>query len=79
MRDIKNLFEWKEEDYDQTVRVGNAWDNNYIASESNGDKYKTLSIKEHHDKIKLYLKDIIKNLQKIYVRKSQLTIAMKSA
>ena len=79
MRDIKNLFEWKEEDYDQTVRVGNAWDNNYIESESNGDEYKTLSIKEHHDKIKLYLKDIIKNLQKIYVRKIQLTIAMKSA
>ena len=79
MRDIKNLFEWKEEDYDQTVRVGNAWDNNYIESESNGDKYKTLSIKEYHDKIKLYLKDIIKNLQKIYVRKIQLTIAMKSA
>ena len=52
--------------------------NNYIEYESNGDKNKTLLIKEHHDEIKPYLKDIIKNHQKSYVWKTQLTIAIDS-
>ena len=43
------------------VRVGNFWSNNYIEYESNGERNKTLSIKEYH--IKPYLKDI-NNLKK---------------
>ena len=73
IRDIKSLFE-KEEDYDKTIREGNAWNNNYIEYESNGNKNKILSIKEHHDETKPHLKDVIKNLQKSYVWKIQLTI-----
>ena len=32
--------------------------NNYIEYENNGDRNKTISIKEYLDEIKLYLKDI---------------------
>ena len=45
LRDIKNLFEHKEEgNYYQPVRASNFWCNNYIESESNGDRNKTLSV-----------------------------------
>ena len=39
------------------------WNNNYIAYESNGDKNKSLSLKEYLDKIKSYLRDIVIDLQ----------------
>ena len=41
------------------VRVGNIWSNNCIKYESNGDKNKTLSIEEHLNKIRPYLKNIM--------------------
>ena len=36
----------------------------YIEHESNGDRNKTLSIKEYLNKIRPYLKDIINDLKK---------------
>ena len=61
IRDIKNLFEQKE-DYYKPVRVVNFCSNNYIEYESNGDRYKTLPIEEY---LRPYLKDIINNLKKL--------------
>ena len=58
IRDIKKLFEHEKEYYYKPVRVSNFDCNNYIEYESNGDKNKTLSIKEHLDETELYLKDI---------------------
>ena len=42
---------------------GSFWNNNYIAYESNGDRNKSLSLKEYLDKIKSYLRDIVIDLQ----------------
>ena len=39
--------------------IGNAFSSNYIEYKSNGDKGKTLSIKDYLDDIKPYLSDII--------------------
>ena len=50
IKDIRTLFE-PEEDYYEPIKIGNAFDDNYIECESNGDKDKTLSIKEYLDKI----------------------------
>ena len=61
IRDIKNLFEQKE-DYYKPVRVVNFCSNNYIEHESNGDRNKTLPIEEY---LRPYLKDIINNLKKL--------------
>ena len=58
IRDIKKLFEQEKEYYYKPVRASNFDCNNYIEYESNGDKNKTLSIKEHLDETELYLKDI---------------------
>ena len=55
------LFEHEEEDYYKPVRVGNFWSNSYIKYKSKDDR-KTLSVKIYLDEIRLYLKDIIKNL-----------------
>ena len=44
--------------------------------EINGDRNKTLSIKEYLDEIKPYLKNIINNLSKSDTHKIQLTIAI---
>ena len=41
------------------MRIGNAFSSNYIEYKSNGDKDKTLSIKDYLDEIKTYLSDII--------------------
>ena len=42
----------------------NFWSNKYIEYEIKGDRNKTLSIEEHHNKIRRsYLKDIIDNLK----------------
>ena len=64
MKQLKTeyLFE-QEEDYYKPARVGNFDSNNYIEYECNGDKNKTISIKECLDEIKPYLKDIINNLK----------------
>ena len=56
--------------------MGNFYRNNYIEHESNGDKNKTLSIKEYLDEIKPYLRDVIKNLKKSDTWKIQLKIGI---
>ena len=48
IRDIRNLFEHEEEDYYKPVRICNFWSNDYIESESNDDRNKTLSIEEQN-------------------------------
>ena len=52
-KDIRKIIK-SEEDYYKPVRVGNFWNNNYIKYESNGDKNKTLSVKEYLDEINPY-------------------------
>ena len=54
IRNIKNLFE-QQQYYFKSVRVCNFHSVNYIKYESNGDRNKTLPIKENLDKIKPYL------------------------
>ena len=48
LRDISPLYE-SEENYCEPVRTSNAFSNNYIEYESNGDKDKILSVKEYLD------------------------------
>ena len=57
VRDIKRFFK-KEEDYYKPVTLGNFWNNSYVKYEINSDRNK------HQSTIKLYLKDIINNIQK---------------
>ena len=75
IRDIQNLFK-QEEDYYKPVRVGNVYINIYSKYGSNGDKNKTLSIREYLKEIKPYLKNIINNLKKYDILKMQLPIAI---
>ena len=67
LRDTKNLFEHgkEEENYSKPVRVSNFWSNNYIEYEIIGDRNKTLSVEEYHNKIRPYLKDTINNLKNL--------------
>ena len=46
IRDTRTLFEQKEEDYYNPIRLGNFWNNNYIEYESSGDRNKNLSVKK---------------------------------
>ena len=75
IRDIKILLE-QEEDYYKSIRVGNFCGNNYTEFDSNGDRNKTLSIKEYLDKFKPYLQDTINNLKNSDTWKIQLKIEM---
>ena len=76
LRDIKNLFEHKEEkNYYKSVIVNIFWSNNYIEYESDGDRNETLSVEEYLNKTSPYLKDIINNVKKSDTWKIQLTIA----
>ena len=61
---ISTLFE-QEEDYYKPKRVNSFWSDNYIEYESNGDKSSNcnLSLDEHLNEIKPYLRDIMLNLQ----------------
>ena len=63
IRDIRNLFE-EQEDYYIPVRVGNFLSNSYIEFKNNGDRNKALSVEEYLNKIRPYLKGIIR-FQKI--------------
>ena len=73
--DIRTLFEQEEEYYYKTVIISNVW-NEYIKYESNTDRNKNVSVKEYLNVVKLYLKDIITNLQITDTWKIQLTIAI---
>ena len=59
---MRNLLEHKE-DYYKLVQVGNVLSNDYIEYESNGDRNKTLSIKEYLYKITPYIKDILNDFK----------------
>ena len=61
IRDIRTLFEQKDEDYYKPKRVSSFW-NNYIEYGSNGDKNNNLSLEEYLNQIKPYLTDIIIDL-----------------
>ena len=58
------------------MRIGNAFSSNYIEYKSNGDKDKTLSIKDYLDEIKAYLSDIINDHKIQDEWKIHLTIAI---
>ena len=73
LRDIRTLYE-SEEDYYEPVRTSNAFNNNYIEYESNGDKDKILSIKEYLDIMKQYLGDMVTDYKTQGEWKVQLTI-----
>ena len=75
IRDIRKIFEHKEEIYYKPVREGNFWSSNYIEYESKGDRNKRLSVEDCLNKIRLYLKDI-SNLRKSDTCKTQLVIAI---
>ena len=56
----KILYDSKnEKDYYKPMKINNGFNNNYIEYQSNEDKGKALSIKEHLDMIKQHLSDII--------------------
>ena len=74
LRDVKNLFERKEENNYKPVRINNFWSNYYIECKSNSYKNKTLLVEEYLWKIRPYLKDVINNLNKCDTWKIQLTI-----
>ena len=64
IKDIKNIFEHKEEEnFYKPIKVSNFWSNNYIECKSKGDRNKTLSVEEYLNKISPCLKDI-NNLKK---------------
>ena len=63
IRDIRTLFEQEEKDYYKPKRVSSFWNNNYIDYDSNGDKNNNLSLDEHINKTKAYLRNMIIDLQ----------------
>ena len=77
LRDIRTLFE-PEEDYYEPIQICNAFDDNYIEYESNGDKDKTLSIKEYLNEFRLYLNNIINDPKTEGESKIQLTMGTNS-
>ena len=56
--------------------MGKLWSNNYIKYKSDGDRNKTLSTEEYLNKVRPYLKDIIRYLKKSDTQKIQLLIAI---
>ena len=70
-----NLFKPKE-DNNKPVRIGNAFSSDYIEYKSNGDKDKSLSIKDYLDEIKPYLSDMINDHKTQSEWKIHLTIAI---
>ena len=66
IRGARNLMGLR---YYKPTRVDIFWNNNYI-------EYKSLSVKEHLNKLKPYLRDMIIDLQKSATWKAQLTTAI---
>ena len=57
-----NLFDLSiYEDYCKPIITSSAFNSSYIEYESEGDKNKTVSIKDYFNEIKQYLSDIINN------------------
>ena len=76
LRDKRTLYKLKK-DYYEPIRNGNAFKINYIEYESNGDKDKTLSIKEYLDEIRPYLNNLIDDHRTQGEWKIQLTMAIR--
>ena len=76
LKDMRIMFESDNKDYYQPVRFTNAFDDNFIEYESNGDKDKRLSIEEYLDKIRPYFINITNNLKTQGEWKIQSTIAV---
>ena len=57
------ILEHEKVDYYKPVSISSLWSNNYIEYESNGDRIKTLSVKEYLNKIRPYFKNLIINLK----------------
>ena len=79
IRDVRTLFEQKEEACYWPKRVNNFWNNNCIEYEINGDKNRTLSLDEYLNKTKPYLRNIIIDLQNSGTWKIQLTRCWRTA
>ena len=75
IRDITTLPE-QEEDYYQPEGVNNLWNNNYIEYESNGDKFRYLSLDEYLNKIEPYFRNMIIEIRNSDTWKIQLKIAI---
>ena len=75
MRYIRTLFE-QEEDYYEPKWVSNFSNNTYIEYESNGDKNRNLSLDKYLNKIKLYVRNTIIDLENSDAWKIQLTTAI---
>ena len=68
------MYESDKEDYYKPIRIVNAFSNNYIKYESNGDKGKILFIDDYLDMIRQYLSDIINDNKTQGEWKIQLTM-----
>ena len=73
-RDIHFLFESDKEDYFEPIRTDNAFNNNYIKYDSEGDRSKVVSIEEDLNNIRPYLSNTINDLQTQGETKIQLSI-----
>ena len=69
IKNVRNLFKLEKikrirrdyfEDYHKPVGVNKFSSNIYIECANNGNRYKIPSVEEHLDKIRPYLKDILK-------------------
>ena len=58
-RDLGFTFDPEKDHYEPRKTVNASNNNNYIQSESMGDKSKTWTIKEYLDMIRPYLRDVI--------------------
>ena len=76
-KDTGNPFEQEEDSY-KPVRVGDFHSNNQIEYENNGDRNKTLLVREYFDDIKWELKNISNNFNKYDTQKILLIIAINS-
>ena len=66
----------EEKDYYKSKRVSNFLNNNYIESESNGDRNRNFSLDEYFNKIEPYLRNMIIDLQNCDAWKIQLTFVI---
>ena len=75
---MRTLYKSDKEDYYKPIRTGNAFSNNYIEHESNGDKDKTLSVEDYLDEIKTYLSHMVNDHKTQGEWKIQLTMSINS-
>ena len=74
----RSLFEYEGEQFNLLLasKIGNFWSDNYIEYKSNGDRNKTILVKEYLNKSRPYLKDLINDLKKSDTWKNQLTVTI---